>query len=162
MAGSFITITAETTDEDKGEQSIKEAVRAMKTIELMVGVLDSAGTHRDAGIHMAELMNLHEFGIGVPERSVIRATIDENVDVYNKLMADLIDDIVMGRRTPKDAVSILGEQIVSDMKKRFGSADLTPLSKATIASKTKRGKAGNRPLIDTAQLRNSVNYEVKT
>ncbi|WP_043614274.1 hypothetical protein [Chromobacterium violaceum] len=40
--------------------------------------------------------------------------------------------------------------------------ELTPLAPSTLASRRSRGRTGDKPLVDTGQLRNSITYVLRT
>ena len=115
-----------------------------------------------APITVVEIANFHEFGLGNnPERSFLRATIDEKRSVYFGITRILRDEIIRGRKTVAEALAILGEKIKSDVQQRITEGIPPALSSMTLEHKTVNGRVGDVPLIDTGQLRQSITYVVE-
>lgn len=104
----------------------------------------------------------HEFGEGVPQRSFIRSSFDENVARYrdasrNAFAATLRYAIKNrdGNWTPKTSTALkrLGLLVEGDIKKKIAAGIPPPLTPYTLARK---GKNKTTPLIDTGQMRASI------
>jgi hypothetical protein len=120
-------------------------------------VRNDDGTITDvSGITVVDIATFHEFGYGVPERSFLRATIDQNRDKYYAIVKELKNEIFAGKMTTENASKILGEKIKSDCQQRITDGIDPPLSSETIAN-----KGSSVPLIDTGQLRQSITYVVE-
>lgn len=140
-----------------------------------VGVLDSKGGSAQAEgstISVSELAAIHEFGLGrAPERSFIRSYFDlasqELIGIAAKLMAQAIAAGVKSGAGVTESVqrailTKLGLYASNKIKERIGKGEIEPpLDRKTILKKTRNGKKGNIPLIDTGQLRSSITYEVE-
>jgi len=127
-----------------------------------VGILGQAAIEPvDGGITMVELGTMHEFGTAdgrIPERSYIRSTLNSGNDELKQICAKLASDIVNGRRNVDEALKILGEFGVAQVRGKITKTDIPPpLKPATIAA-----KGSSKPLVDTGALLNSISYELGT
>lgn len=50
----------------------------------------------------------------------------------------------------------------SAIRNRINAGPPPPLAESTLKARRKRGRKGTKPLIDTGQLRNSINYVIRT
>lgn len=150
-------------DIDRGWDRIKRELGHNRgKAHVAVGILakDAARTTGDAAyIDNPTLGAIHEFGSSdghIPERSFIRATVDANVDKYRRLMSRLLSRVVMGYLEDRKVLSILGARIRADIVNRI-NAGIEP----KLADSTADKKGSSKPLIDTGNLKRSINYEVR-
>lgn len=126
-----------------------------------VGVLGKNSDRADAksGITNAQLALIHEFGLGVPERSFLRATFDQLKDIWHAFVAKVFKPVADGKIDLMKALALIGERVKSDIKRRItqGSGIPPPNAPSTIAR-----KGSDRPLVDTGRLVGSIDYEVRT
>lgn len=120
-----------------------------------VGVFSEGGA-RDDGATNVEVAAMNEFGIGVPERSFIRATINENRERYNELNKSASKKITKGQLDTLVYLENLGQKVADDMK-NFA----VNLSSPANAESTIKQKKSSNPLIDTTQMVNSITYVVQ-
>ena len=161
---------------DHGAEKIFEALEYLeKEPFVKVGVLESAGQHQKSQWMgetktVAEILTIHEYGaefergghtIVIPQRSVIQSTMNETEDELHEKTAKIFDKILDGQIEPEKGLEVLGLDIQKNIKAKFGSDDLAPLAESTKRAKIRGGKSGNKPLIDTAQTRNSIQYKVE-
>ncbi len=147
-------------DRDRGWRKLRKEVRA-PTKHVTVGV-HGEDDSRAGGIGNVELMAVHEFGsvrAGIPERSVIRLTIDDNLNKYRSLIRELGSQIYRVRITADQALELLGLRVASDMR---NTINRTPgvwpaLKDATLAA---RQHGGTKPLLDRAELQRSIKHRV--
>lgn len=143
-------------DRDLGWNRAKRAMKGLGKSTVDVGVLDEHNARSDE-VGNIMLMLVHEFGIGVPERSVIRATIDKNKRKYINLIKTLARFVLFGQMGKEQALTIIGAKVEADMKARV-RAGLQP----SLKEATKKGKKSSTPLIDTGQLLSSLDYRVNS
>lgn len=146
---------------------LQQRVRDTGRSVVKVGVLSSAVRSRDEGdredqqlINMAELATIHEFGSedgGIPERSFLRSTIHENLGDIRALTRKLLVDIFLGKTNETKALKTIGVFVQSKVRGKITDGPFKPNAPATV-----RMKGSSRPLIDTGQLRRSINFEVST
>lgn len=161
---------------DHGAEKILEALEYLeKEPYVKVGILASAGAHKQKGQagkakSVAEIAEIHEYGaeyegrggvtVVIPQRSFITSTMNETEDDLHEKTAKIFDKVLGGQVEPKEGLEILGLEIQKNIKAKIGSDELQELAESTKRAKIRAGKSGDRPLIDTGQLRNSVQYLV--
>lgn len=122
-----------------------------------VGILKRAGVHKGAGTTVAQVAAYHEFGTKhLPERSFMRSTMDEKDKDIKSLSKSLLIQTLFQSRTVTQALEILGATIQKFIKAKITSGLKPPLKPSTILK-----KGSSKPLIDTGQLLNSIDFEVE-
>jgi hypothetical protein len=156
MAGAKVTVK----DVDLGWGELrKELATAAGGVYGKAGIIGAKGEaeHKgegeDAALTNAELALIHEFGLGVPERSFLRAAFDKNHPKYLEHLQKLVRAVYGGKMTIERALGLVSQEAASDMRNliRTGAGVPPPNSPATIAR-----KGSSRPLVDTGQLINSI------
>lgn len=107
-------------------------------------------------IDQVQIAAVHEFGAPkrhIPERSFVRATYDENVHKLNRIADVELDRIFKGQSTLRKSLARMGEFLTAKMKNRIRKRIAPPLSPATI-----KAKGSDVPLIDTAQMIQSITH----
>jgi hypothetical protein len=148
-------------DRDRGWSKLRRQVFGLDK-HVTVGVHGEDDSRKGGAIGNVELMTVHEFGsdrAGIPERSVIRYTIDRNVTQYRRFIKALGQQVYRVRITTKQALEILGLKVASDMRRTI---DKTPgawpaLEAATVAA---REYGGSKPLVDRKELQKSIKHKV--
>lgn len=105
---------------------------------------------------LATVAATHEYGSvskNIPARATIGPAIDKNENKILKLKARLVEAVMAGKISVDNALDTLGEFVVSKIKREITLLREPPLSPITI-----KRKRSSKPLIDTAQMRNSVNF----
>lgn len=118
---------------------------------------------RETISEVATVAAVHEFGApkrNIPERSMIRATFDQEKQTVFKKKLKAFDDVLAGNVSPKEALGRIGEYMVNKVQKRMKEGISPALKPQTIKAKTtKGGKVGFVPLIDTAQMLQSLTHD---
>lgn len=124
----------------------------------MIGVLGSTSARPGEPVDNVELAVIHEFGLGVPERSFLRSTFDRLKDKWGKFSARVMKLVAAGKLPLEDGLALIGERVKADVKRAItsGAGIGPPLAQATIDR-----KGSSRPLVDTARLLGSIDYEVR-
>jgi hypothetical protein len=123
-----------------------------------VGVFGAPGEaeHKGTpGLTVLQVGTFQEFGLGVPERSFIRAYFDENAEALQKMSARLMASLIDGKRTRDQCLELLGLRMVAEIQKRIAAGISPPNAQSTIDR-----KKSSTPLVDTGQLRSSISYRV--
>ena len=148
--------------DDRVFQGILKSVKRMDKMHVKVGVLSSKGgdaTHTGSKFSLVELMAIHEFGSEdgtIPDRAPIRITFETNHDEMAAFIAPLTRQVITNGMSVERALGLLGAKGVAEIKKTITQSDLPPpLKPATIAR-----KGSDRPLVDTGQLINSIQFEI--
>lgn len=95
--------------------------------------------------------------IEIPMRSFIRSTVDEKQGDYHAIATRLMGRIIRGELTKFDALSLMGQQIEKDIKRKITTLKYPPNAPSTI-----KKKGSSNPLIDTGHMRSSIRYVVKS
>lgn len=155
---------------DRGWEAIKERTRALRggaVCSIGVQGPQGAANHQDSRLTVAAIATVHEFGkviqqprmgrtIVIPERSFLRATVDQYEQAILRRQVLLQQGYVLGKFELKASMELLGQYVVGLIKQRIANGIAPPNSPYTIAK-----KGSSKPLIDTGQLRNAITYKVE-
>lgn len=136
---------------------LKEIDKLKKKPYAKIGLLANLGKHDNSDLTVVQIGAIHEFGSEdgkTPERSYLRSTHDEKIKEWHKLAKKLQAKIYLGKISVEDALRIMGEQGVIDVKNKIRKGPFIPLAQVTIDR-----KGSDKPLIDTAQMINSINHQ---
>ena len=151
-------------DRDRGWRKLVRKVFDRKKF-VTVGVHGEQNARGDGLAGNVLIMTVHEFGserAGIPQRSVIRSTLDKNQVQYRRLMHTLGERVYQAKRptlSTKQALEILGAKVASDMRQTIARTpgQWPALKPATIAA---REFGGSKPLLDRAELQRSIKHKV--
>jgi hypothetical protein len=128
---------------------------------------------KEAEIGNVEAAILNEYGATItdddgthtiPERSFLRQTLSVNSTRYMQLIGNLVDKVIQSKAkfTIKDALAQIGQRVKWDVKETIASGNRLspPLSPKTIALRKHKGNEDIRPLFDSGQLIESIDYQV--
>lgn len=142
-------------------RALKKATRNLKTgrkvSEKLAETIATGG--KGEAISLAMIAATHEFGSpeqNIPERSFLRGGIRRGIPKFNKVNEDSLRKVVRGEMTCAGALDRLGVVAVGEVKREFVVGNFVPNKPATI-----KRKGSSRPLIDTAQLRQSITYQLE-
>ena len=147
-------------DRDTGWKRLSKAMTRPKETSVLVGVFGDEGDNERQGAEITnvELATIHEFGAKyVPQRSFIRAGIDKSRGDLGKLVEKLFNGVITGKFTAEQALELLGEQGVAEVRKYVRDGDGVP---PPLAASTVNRKGSSRPLVDTGQLVQSITHRV--
>lgn len=111
------------------------------------------------GTSAAMVAAVHEFGSakrGIPERPFLRPSVAASGPKLSKIIKSRVPKVADGTMSGERVLELLGAEAVGEVKKYIVSGSFTKLADETIAR-----KGSSKPLIDTGNLRQAVNYEVK-
>ncbi len=111
-----------------------------------------------SNITLLEVAAIQEFGAPsahIPQRSFVRATVDNNRDAIRKLQSSLAKQIVKGKITKQVALERIGARVEGMIKKAIAAGIEPANAPSTIAR-----KGSSTPLISTGQLRSAISFEV--
>jgi hypothetical protein len=94
--------------------------------------------------------------IDIPQRSFIKGTVDARKRMIVAFTRNVADQVLQGKMTTAKALEMLGIFVQGQIRARISRGISPPLKAATI-----RQKGSSKPLIDTGQLRGSVDYDVR-
>lgn len=95
------------------------------------------------------------YKIRIPERPFLRVAIRKNKQAYIRLNKINLVKVMRGQMSIEQALGQLGVMAKGDVQTEIRSGNFTPLAPATI-----KRKGSSRPLIDTGQLVQSIQWEL--
>lgn len=152
-------------DVDRGYRKLFQRALKNDPHVVTIGVQGEDASTDHGGISNARLAGVHEFGaqidtgraiVNIPERSFLRSTITEHRATYTEIARKLAQRVLAGAFDIPTALGLLGEKISSDVKRKIEKGIDPPNAASTIAR-----KGSNVPLIDTAQMKNAITYQVR-
>lgn len=150
--------TARIIEKDHGWKRIMRETKRGDSSHAAVGIT-AAKDGRGDEFGNVEIGAVHEFGSpsqGIPERSFIRSTVENNATTYRSLAKVLAIRVIEGRLTRRKALGIFGLRVAADIKRTIQAGIDPPLKDATIER-----KRSSKQLIDTGQLLGSITHEVR-
>jgi hypothetical protein len=123
-----------------------------RTVTITAGIHAEEGSESHGELSNAEIGEIHELGLGVPQRSWLRAYFDEHEQeiqtlIDNEIVSAMLDGTDLASAADRVAVAIQG-----GIKERIYSRIPPELSKAV---KAKRGESAVA-LIDSGQFINAI------
>lgn len=156
-------MSGKVTDRDRGAQALRERLRALSQSKrrVRVGVLVDAPKQGEASAStsLMDVALAHEFGApqaGIPQRSFIRAGVDERRVEIDRLVRVLAVRVAKGQSAEEQALDLLGAKVAAWCQARIVAGIAPPLAESTLARKG--GKT--TPLILTGQLKSSITWLV--
>jgi hypothetical protein len=143
---------------DINAKAFDELRARIKADHSKINVGIPAGKNEDDGTPVALIAAVHEFGSpekGIPERPFLRTTIQENREKYVQLNRRNLVAVLNGKMSVEQALGQLGEVAKGDVQAKIASGGFAPLKAATI-----KRKGSSKPLIDTGQMRQSIEWEL--
>jgi hypothetical protein len=107
---------------------------------------------------LGEVARINEFGSEdgtIPERPAWRMGLAHGQNDFNRLNKANLALVALGKKPLEQALGELGEMGVARVKTEILDGDFTPNAPSTIER-----KGSSHPLIDTAQERQSVTWEI--
>lgn len=146
-------------DTDKGFKALQTALVMEDKKVVDVGYFAGEIFEDDNDVDVALVARFNEFGtVYIPERSFMRSTYDQNKEQILREYRKYFQ--AETRALTFKALAKLGALVTSLIKKKIKDAKnwAVPNAPATIAKKTRDGKAGDAPLFDTGTLFNSIDF----
>ena len=100
------------------------------------------------------------FNVHYPARPFWRTAIDANMQrIMNRFIFNA-NQVSQGKMQARQCFEDIGKQIVQYIKKSIEQGSWAELAESTIKARERKG-SGNKPLIDTRTMINSLEYIVK-
>lgn len=149
---------------DHGYNALRERLERMGSTRVRVGVLDdqpkrAAASKTGEKLSLLEVAAVHEFGApaaGIPQRSFVRATVDEKRAEIAADQERLAAAVLNGKIEPEAAAELLGARVQGLIQARIAEGIGPALAPATV-----RRKKSSKPLIDTGQLKSAITFRVE-
>ncbi len=151
-----VDVMARVTVKDRGAKALLARVakgapgRAPK---LRVGIFGDAAAqkHQDASISVGDIMAAHEFGLGVPERSWLRATVDAHAQDLQQALRKGAEAVAKGTHTQEQVLGLLGLRVVSYLQEAIRAGIPPGLDLHYLKRKLQKYPGATTPLIASAQ-----------
>jgi hypothetical protein len=148
-------------DRDNGYRSLLANVGAASGgAGVKVGIQGAEATAPkrgdDAGdLDLVTVAAIHEFGLGVPERSWLRAWVDENRTMIEADLRKAAQLVIGGKARLDVTLERVGLKFQAAIQERIVAGIAPALAPETIAR-----KGSSTPLVDTGQLKSAITYIV--
>lgn len=152
------------TDKDMGwyKMMSRFTVNAGETAGF-VGWLRSSGEHKSKesggkaeSITVAQIAAIQEWGNDhIPERAPVRTALSEHAKDIKKLLKKVTNKVLDGKLDKKQAIGVVCQKIADGIVAKIESNLPPPNAESTIAR-----KGSSTTLIDSAQMKNSVDWEI--
>lgn len=151
-------------DDNKVPQYLKMLNELART-HVEIGIVGDGEKYKGTDITVLGVATVHEFGVNVvgkngkkiniPERSFIRSSYDANKQRIFEFDKEL--ERVLNLELSVDGFfNLIGEFAVGVIQNHLTSQVMSP----PLAQSTIRMKGSSNPLIDTGQLRRSIDYKI--
>lgn len=144
-------------DKDLGYKDIIRQLKSLKNKTIEAGILNNAGTNSETGTLIAEYAHYNEYGTKhIPARPFMSTTFDEQNSNWVKSLDSILEKLINSNNIDIDkSISLVGEQVVNDIKEKITSNIPPTLNLVTI-----KRKKSSKTLIDTGNMRDSINFKI--
>jgi hypothetical protein len=125
-----------------------------------IGAKAEAGHDEAEGLTVIEVATRHEFGEGVPKRSMIREPVDQRMPLIKENIRAAEKMYIKGDKTMEQALDLFGLWLVGELKENIQAGIAPPLSERRKQEK-QEGGGPSTPLINTGQMISSLTHETK-
>lgn len=146
-------------------QSILDALKTLANKDVLVGIPESKDERDDGDIGNAAIGYINENGSpaqNIPPRPHLKPgvkSVEQDFMPHLKAAAQkALEGNAEGAVTSLDRA---GTVAANGVKRYITITGFTPLADATIANRLRRGRTGNKPLIDTGEYRRSITHVVR-
>jgi hypothetical protein len=145
------------TDQDRGYAEAVRRLRQLKADRPFVKVGVSDVPHMPTGTPTDEIGAVHEFGLGVPQRSFLRAWADDGnrMTALNRVVESTMQAFLDGHTTLSVFLRGIGSWAVANIRQRINLGLVPALAPSTL----KKGHGTGKPLLDTLQLEAAITHE---
>lgn len=152
------------TDRDKGYKALVKTVFEFEKPVITVGIHAAEGQQvyeKGSGqkASVVDVATFNEFGLGVPERSFVRAWYDNTTEENKAFIVQQLQLVIKGKITKDQALERMGLKFQSAMQQNISDGGNPPFQ--ANAQSTIDRKGSSSPLIDSGQLRSSITFSVK-
>lgn len=146
-------------------QGILDALKTLANMDVLVGIPESKDSRDDGEFGNAGIGYINENGSpqqNIPARPHlkpgVRSVEQEYLPHLKAAAQKALEGNAEGAITSLDRA---GTVAANGVKRYITITGFTPLSDVTLAQRRKRGRTGNKPLIDTGEYRRSITHVVR-
>ncbi len=142
-------------------QSVQKSIKELKKIDVLIGIPQEETDRQEGSVTNAELLYIHTNGSptnNIPPRPVIEPAIQDSKEegtLIKEAILKALEGDTGGAMAGMEKAGLQGENAAK------GWFTNPKNNWAGNSESTIKQKGSSRPLIDTAQLRNSITYVVK-
>lgn len=144
--------------------NVLKGIRLMAKQRVLVGIPASENS-RDDQIGNAQLGYIHENGSpanNIPARPWLRPGVESALPACINVLKEAAKESFRNPRAVEQGLNRAGLAAVSAVKKYIrDSGNFVPLMHGTIKARKRKGFQGEKPLIRTGQMLNSVTYVIR-
>ena len=156
---SGLTITKDNT------KKFFAGLRALTKQEVMVGIPQEKAQREGDPASNALIGYTMEFGSplnNIPPRPFLIPGVQSAKEQITKKLGNAAKVLLENPETSIDTqLGAAGMVASNSVKRKITQGPFEPLAEATLAARRRRGRTGEKPLIDTGQLRNSITYVIR-
>lgn len=159
-------MSVEVKDTDRGWEAVVSAFDDSPGASVKFGSVGAAAAAdhisndgKPSGMTTAGILAVHEFGVGVPERSVVRVWVDSNHAALGDAFRTGVLDQLSGNGTTEKTLDRIGKVGAEGMRRRIRGFIEPALSARTQADPNRDPRM--IPLYDTQQIIDSIDREVE-
>lgn len=151
---------------------IEAGLRALTRDRVLVGIPgENAARDPDKGeseapLNNAEIGYIHEFGspaANIPARPFLRPGIENaREDVIKRLKRGALAALQGDRAGIDRAIHGAGQSAANHVVEKITDGPFVPLAPMTLRIRQEKGRTGEKPLLDTGQLRRAVTYVIES
>lgn len=149
-----------------GSKSIIHAIQEMAKKQVMVGILSEKSPRKGEPITNAAIGFIHENGSAaqnIPPRPFLVPGVNAASNKIADVLKGFAAKAVTGQATIDQGLIAAGLLAQSSVKNRIRSGEgFAPLKPATLAARKRKGAQGEKALIRTGQLLNSISFVVRS
>jgi len=147
-------------------KAMEKALVKINTMEVAVGITEESATkfiytNKDGseGATVLEVGSAHEFGIGVPRRSFLRATWINKEKEINKIKKNTFLQMTDLSMSVEDGHDFLGVDLRNFATEAFNDGGFGEWK--ALSEETKAKKGTDKILVQTTTLKNSMDHKVR-
>lgn len=146
-------------------QSILDALKTLANKDVLVGIPESKDERDDGDIGNAAIGYINENGSpaqNIPPRPHLKPGVKSvEQDFIPHLKAAAQKALEGNEEGAVTSLDRAGTVAANGVKRYITITGFTPLANVTIANRLRRGRTGNKPLIDTGEYRRSITHVVR-
>lgn len=143
-----------------GWHEVRRKIAELGRASVRAGVVGEASyrKHSDSDLTIGDLAIVHELGLGVPERSFVRSTLEEPEVQAGFVMIQerLTAAVVAGRLSRDVALRLLGEWVADKIRTRILKGEIRP----PLSPRTIQRKGFSIPLLESGELADAIGWEI--
>ncbi|QDW33791.1 hypothetical protein FFE93_012440 [Yersinia sp. KBS0713] len=141
------------------------ALKAIGRKDVLIGIPEEKSEREDIPFGNAGIGYINEFGSpaqNIPPRPHLQPGVRSVQDETTQKLKQAAQAVLAGNQAAADRALEQAGIIASNAVKRYITiTGFTPLADSTISARLRRGRSGDKPLIDTGQYRRTITSIVR-